>query len=121
VTDHDARRPRRVYTAGGEPDPRFSLANERTFLAWVRTSLALVAGGVGLGVAVDGHTVLRRVLACVLVSAGAVLAASAWRRWAAIERAMRTGDPLPAPHLVAGVSFVVVLVAVGALVLVAWG
>jgi len=33
---------------GEEPDPRFTLANERTFLAWVRTALALVAGGIGL-------------------------------------------------------------------------
>ena len=44
----DRRFPRRVYGAGQEPDVRFSLANERTFLAWVRTSLALVAGGVAL-------------------------------------------------------------------------
>jgi putative membrane protein len=37
-----------VYRSGSEPDPRFSLANERTFLAWIRTALALLAGGVGL-------------------------------------------------------------------------
>ena len=33
---------------GEEPDPRFTLANERTFLAWIRTALALVASGIGL-------------------------------------------------------------------------
>ena len=42
------RFPRSVYARGSEPDPRFSLANERTFLAWVRTSLALLAAGVAL-------------------------------------------------------------------------
>ena len=30
---------------GEEPDYRFTLANERTFLAWVRTALGLLAGG----------------------------------------------------------------------------
>ena len=46
--DDDRRFPRRVYGTGTEPDPRFTLANERTFLAWIRTSLALIAGGVAL-------------------------------------------------------------------------
>ncbi|MGQ4496305.1 YidH family protein [Dermabacteraceae bacterium P13101] len=44
----DSRFPARVYRHGSEPDARFSLANERTFLAWLRTSLALIAGGVAL-------------------------------------------------------------------------
>ena len=43
-----ARFPRSVHGVGEEPDPRASLANERTFLAWVRTALALAAGGVAL-------------------------------------------------------------------------
>lgn len=43
-----ARFPQSVYGQGEEPDARFSLANERTFLAWIRTSLALIAGGVAL-------------------------------------------------------------------------
>ncbi|WP_345712331.1 YidH family protein, partial [Kineococcus glutinatus] len=44
----DRRWPRRVYGTGREPDARFSLANERTFLAWIRTSLALLGAGVAL-------------------------------------------------------------------------
>ncbi|HET8988949.1 MAG TPA: DUF202 domain-containing protein, partial [Humibacillus sp.] len=45
----EARRfPRSVYEHGEDPDPRFSLANERTFLAWVRTSLAFVAAGLAV-------------------------------------------------------------------------
>ena len=39
----DRRFPRSVYGEGEEPDPRFSLANERTFLAWLRTALAMYA------------------------------------------------------------------------------
>lgn len=38
----------RLLAEGDDPDPRFSMANERTFLAWIRTALALIAGGIGL-------------------------------------------------------------------------
>jgi putative membrane protein len=49
VTPQRTRRsPQSVYGIGAEPDPRFSFANERTFLAWVCTSLALIAAGVSL-------------------------------------------------------------------------
>ncbi|MGA9597271.1 MAG: DUF202 domain-containing protein, partial [Acidimicrobiia bacterium] len=56
-----ARRfPARVYRQGVEPDPRFSLANERTFLAWIRTGLAFVAGGVAVAaLELPGPPVLR--------------------------------------------------------------
>jgi putative membrane protein len=37
---------RRWYDEGVDPDRRYSLANERTFLAWIRTSLALVADAI---------------------------------------------------------------------------
>ena len=48
VDPGDRRWPRSLYGVGTEPDPRFTFANERTFLAWIRTSLALLAGGVAL-------------------------------------------------------------------------
>ncbi len=48
VTDHRSWLARRLLPEGSEPDPRFTLANERTFLAWVRTALALLAGGIAI-------------------------------------------------------------------------
>ena len=51
------RRPGWVYGRGHEPDVRFSLANERTFLAWIRTALALLAAGVALDAATRGYSV----------------------------------------------------------------
>jgi putative membrane protein len=91
------RRPRWVYQPGVEPDPRYTLANERTFLAWVRTALAMLAGGVALhALNVPETDWLRTTLAVVLVVVGALVTVFAQVRWARIERAMRTGQPLPA-------------------------
>jgi putative membrane protein len=86
-----------VYGHGEEPDYRFSFANERTFLAWVRTSLALLAAGVALD-AVDLSMSKRaqHALAFLFVVLGVVSAAVAWVRWARAERAMRSKEPLPA-------------------------
>ena len=85
-----------VYGHGSTPDPRFSLANERTFLAWVRTSLALLAGGVALdAVELDGPHGLQSALAATLVALGLLGAGVSWLRWAATERAMRLRRPLP--------------------------
>lgn len=102
--DQDARRwPARVYREGTEPDPRFTLANERTFLAWLRTALALMAAGVGVeavgaSVASQGDAV-RTVLAVTLVAAGVLCSATAFTRWASAERALRSKTPLPGPRL----------------------
>lgn len=90
------RHPRWVYGAGDEPDPRYTLANERTFLAWVRTSLAMLAGGVALqAFGVPDSRGLRAVLAITLVLFGALVTVFAMVRWARVERAMRTGTALP--------------------------
>ncbi len=91
------RRPHWVYDVGQEPDPRYTLANERTFLAWVRTALAMLAGGVALhALGLPDTQWVRTVLAVTLVLLGGLVTALAMVRWARVERAMRTHQPLPA-------------------------
>ena len=104
---------------GREPDPRFTLANERTFLAWVRTALALVAGGIGLEAFVPPLAVpgLRQALSLVLVLLGAGVSATAFRRWQQAQRAMRVGEPLPLPRFAPVLAYGVAAVAVVAVVL----
>lgn len=117
-----ARHPRSVYGVGSEPDPRVSLANERTALAWVRTGLGLVAAGVALtslSAIADLSVVLDLVAAASCLAGGAV-AVSALVSWRRTERAIRLGEPLPAPRalpvLVGGVVVVAILLAVQAVV-----
>lgn len=97
-----------------EPDPRFTLANERTFLAWIRTALALIAGGVALAhlSAATGPSWLRTGLAVVPVLAGAIFSALAFTRWRSCERALRTGEPLPPPRFALGLTTLVVVAGV---------
>ena len=94
----DRRFPRRVFAEGEEPDPRFSLANERTFLAWMRTSMALSAAGVALealDLPIAGG--LRLACALVLIGLGLLASVQAWFGWMATERALRRSRPLPHP------------------------
>lgn len=116
-----ARRPASVYGVGTEPDARFSLANERTALAWLRTALGLVAGGVGLASLAsltDPHVVVD-VVAALACLTGGIVALYALHRWRANERALRLGHPLPVPGalptLVAGVVLLGLLLAAFAL------
>ncbi|WP_336711866.1 YidH family protein [Arthrobacter sp. USHLN218] len=91
----------RLLRGGAEPDPRFTLANERTFLAWIRTSLALLAGGI----AVEAFTSdllgpeIRKTTAILLLVLAMVIGAGAFFRWLGVERAMRQKAPLPLPVL----------------------
>jgi putative membrane protein len=83
---------------GHEPDPRFTFANERTFLAWSRTALALVVAGLGIVQLLPpfpGVPIGRHLLGVPLIVLGAVLAIVAYGEWVRNQRALRRGDPLP--------------------------
>src|SRR3954447_6257213 len=101
---------------GREPDYRMSLAAERTYLAYLRTGLALTAAGVAVAGALPhaGAAGLRRALGLALVLTGAAVFATARPRWAAVVRAMERGEPLPRSRVVAALGFVLVLAAVAA-------
>lgn len=80
-----------------EPDVRFTYANERTFLAWNRTALALIATGVAATQLLPkfGIAFGRRMLGLPLITLGAVIAITSYRSWQQNQAAMRRGDPLP--------------------------
>lgn len=102
----------KVLGGGEEPDPRFTLANERTFLSWIRTSLALLAGGVAVEALTQDlfEPGLRTLLAVILLVMGVALSAGAFFRWLNVERSMRRKAALPlpliGPMLGAGVAVV---------------
>lgn len=104
---------------GRDPDYRFSLANERTFLAWVRTSLALVAGGLVATQLLPELAVPfgRELIGIALVGLGTVLAAAAFRRWVHNEEAMRLDRPIPDSRMPAVLAVGAAVVAVGAMAL----
>ena len=98
-----------------EPDYRFTLANERTFLAWIRTSLALIAGGIAVVQFVPefGIAGVRHGLSLVLTAGGGLLAAQAVRRWQLVQAAMRRDQELPRTHvplMLGGAIFAVTVV-----------
>jgi putative membrane protein len=97
---------------GEEPDYRFTLANERTFLAWVRTALAILAGGVLLeqfATRLEPHAVIVA-LAIALAVLSSVLCTAAYLRWRANEIAMRHRRALPTSVVIP------LLAAIGAIV-----
>jgi putative membrane protein len=102
-----------------EPDVRFTYANERTFLAWNRTALALIATGVAATQLlpefhVDGG---RRILGLPMIALGALVAFTSYRHWKANQQAMRRGEPLPRSPMPLVLSIGIAIVAVIAVVL----
>jgi putative membrane protein len=100
---------RRVLSAlhaGREPDPRFTLANERTLLAWVRTSLGFVAAGLAVYAFGEDSIPHRLVepVALVLLLAAALLTGAALHRWYVVQVAMRNDRPLPVPYVAVPVA-----------------
>lgn len=114
--------PRRIREEGDTPDYRFSLANERTFLAWIRTALALVGGGFAVDQFLpDLRWGVRVGMALALLAAGALCALRAVNHWARCERAMRRGEDLPVSRFPALLSLAVGVVAVAMVVVVVFG
>lgn len=114
----DRRWPRSVYGTGEEPDYRFSMANERTFLAWIRTSLALLAAGVAVDALPTGYPEpLTRTAAGFLSVVALLSAVMAWRRWARVERAVREDRPIGGMRTGLVLAGAVLLMAVFGLIL----
>lgn len=110
---------RAVFPDGVEPDPRFTLANERTFLAWTRTSLAFLAGGIAFEAfpidSIDPN--LRTAIAVFIIAIGMLIAAGAAGRWVNVERAMREKKLLPVPAIVPLLSVSALIASAAILVL----
>jgi putative membrane protein len=104
---------------GSEPDVRFTFANERTFLAWNRTALALIATGVAATQLLPKFDLEfgRRILGLPLIALGAVLAVTSFRYWKQNEVAMRHGEPLPRSPMPLVLSIGICVVAVIAVIL----
>ena len=106
---------------GTEPDPRFTFANERTFLAWSRTALALVVAGLGVVQLLPpfpGVPWGRYVLGVPLIVFGAVVAVTAYGEWVRSQRALRLGQPLPRSVMPRLLTVVITAIAVIAAVVV---
>lgn len=103
-----------------EPDARFTFANERTFLAWIRTAIALVVAGLAITQLLPpfAFTGGRRVVGLPLIALGAVLAFVSFRQWEANQRALRTGGPLPRSLLPRVLALAIALLAAMAVVFV---
>ena len=105
--------------AESEPDVRFTFANERTFLAWNRTALALIATGVAATQLLPKFDVEfgRRLLGLPLIALGAVLAVTSYRYWLQNQGALRRGEPLPRSPMPLVLSIGIGVVAVIAVIL----
>jgi len=87
---------------GTEPDARYTFANERTFLAWSRTSLALVVGGLAIAQLLPPFPGIpwgRHIIGTPLILLGCAVSVISYLEWKASQRALRHGRPLPRSRL----------------------
>lgn len=118
-THDDSERDSTSNSRGRRPDPEVEMSNERTFLSWIRTALALVVTGAAL-VAFDVPVSPRWQVASGALFAALGVAASlqAWMGWRATRRALAQGEEVPAPRfgpaLAGGVVLAVLVLAIGA-------
>jgi putative membrane protein len=105
--------------AGEDPDPRFTFANERTFLAWTRTGLALIAGGLAAAQALHfGVSNIDLLVAIPAIVLGGVIGVVSFLRWERNERAMRLGEPVGYSQLARIVALGISAIAAISLILV---
>ena len=112
-----------LHRVGRDPDPRFTLANERTFLAWNRTALALMAGGLAVSRLLPDFDLPggNAWLGVPLTLLGGSLAFISYYRWYAVERAMREDQPIPIARVPAMLGLAIAAVAVFSAILIAIG
>jgi putative membrane protein len=104
-------------TVMARPDPRFTMANERTFLAWNRTALALIGGGLAVEQFLDTGRLARLLIALPLILLGALLAAASYGRWRNNEAAMGRGETLPPSRMPALIGACLALFSLAAFIL----
>lgn len=104
-------------------DYRFTLANERTFLSWIRTSLALDAAGLAVIQLLPPLPLAyaREVIGVGLVVVGTLLSSLSFRRWLHVEQAMRRKQPIPPSWLPSLLAASVAVLSLTAVVLLAYG
>lgn len=113
----------KIAQVGEAPDYRFSLANERTFLAWIRTALGFLAAGVGLDqLAPDLATpLIREVVSLLLCLFAGGLAIYGYLRWLRNEKAMRLKQDLPYTRSLRVISLFMMIVAAVVIIMVLYG
>jgi len=117
--ERGSRSPRRVYDVGREPDPLYTLANERTYLSWLRLAVTLLAAAVAIDRLFLQHPWFgSQILALGLVAIAFGTCGLAVRRWSATERALRRRQPLPGFGVPLLAIVAVLLVGAGVIVLV---
>lgn len=114
--EHDQRadEQREDCTDETEPDARFTFANERTFLAWNRTALALIVAGLAIVQLLPpfpGVPWGRHLLAVPLIVFGAALSLGGYLEWSRDQRALRRGQPLPRSPLPRLLAIIVTITA----------
>ena len=112
---------------GGERGPtqvdyRFLLANERTFLAYLRTALSLQVAGLGVLQFLTGaDAALRYALGLTMVTLGSAVGLTGYRRRRSNEEAIRAGVELARLPLTVVVALAATVPLVAAVVLVLAG
>jgi putative membrane protein len=104
-------------------DPRVSFANERTFLAWIRTALGLIAAGVVIAqvVASVRTSPEPRLVGMILILLGVTIGLLSYQRWRDNERRLAAHQPLSATRLPALMTTLITVVAGLAMILALWG